>query len=102
MLDLSSEELRENDTHNEEGEQRRQNAPEHTEIGTLIFLFEVALDKLGEKEAVLFNFSEHNITSVLLLFRWKIPNSILTYYTRVVKEYFFIGSDGKEGCFLPP
>ena len=53
MLHRSAEELREYDSHNEKSKKRRQYAPKHTEIGTLILFLEIALDELGEKEAVL-------------------------------------------------
>ena len=53
MLHISAEELGEHDAHNQEGEQGRENAPEHAEIGSLIFLIEIALYKLREQKSVL-------------------------------------------------
>ena len=46
MWDFVSEKVLEYHGHNEKREQRRNKTPEHTEIGALIFLFEIALYKL--------------------------------------------------------
>ena len=48
MLHSPAEEVREDKAHNEKGEKRRKNAPEHTEVGALIFFLKITLDKLAE------------------------------------------------------
>ena len=53
MLDVTAEKGGEDYPHNKESKQRRQHAPEHTEIGALVFLFKIALYKLRKKKSVL-------------------------------------------------
>ena len=48
-----AENIGEYQAHNEQGKQRRKHAPEHSEIGSFVFLLEVTLNKLREQKAML-------------------------------------------------
>lgn len=48
------EKLREHQPHDQQRQQRRQHAPEHTENGSFVFLFKVAFDQFFEEELVFF------------------------------------------------
>ena len=56
MRYIVAEKLGEHYAHYEQGKQGRKNAPKHTEIGALIFLFEISFYKLAKKEAMLLYF----------------------------------------------
>lgn len=46
------EELREDQPHDQKGQQRGEHAPGHTQRSALVFLFEVPLDQFLEEELV--------------------------------------------------
>ena len=53
MLLSAPEEMRKDKAHYKKGEQGREHAPDHAEIGAIIFLFEISLNKLREQKSVL-------------------------------------------------
>ena len=61
MRNIVAKELGKHDAHYEKGKQGRKDAPQHSEISALIFLFEIALDELAEKEAMLFKFAHDTV-----------------------------------------
>ena len=72
MLHISAEELSENYSHNHQGKQGGQHAPEHTKIGSLIFFFEITLHKLCE-EKLMFSDSRKHIGTLSLEFEIRRP-----------------------------
>ena len=51
---VASEEIRENQAHDQEGQQRRQNTPSHPQYRSLVFRFEVAFDQFLKEELICF------------------------------------------------
>ena len=50
----ASEEIGENQPHDQQGQQRRQNAPRHAQYRALVFCFEVAFDQLLKEKLMCF------------------------------------------------
>ena len=69
---IASEEIRENQAHDQKGQQRRQNTPGHAKDRALIFCFEVAFDQLLKQELICFEFLNHFILSLIGSFLFKI------------------------------
>jgi hypothetical protein len=78
-----------NDAHYKKRKKRREDAPEHAEIGALVFLFEVTLYELSKEEAMLLHsvheavfvsFFRHNVSSNVLL------NHSITHSRKKVKN----------------
>ena len=61
MFNGFSEELRENETHDEQGEKGREDTPDHSQIRALIFFLKIAFDKLGKKKTLFFYFCQHGL-----------------------------------------
>ena len=53
MLHIPSEKTREHNSHHKQCEKGGENTPQHTEIGSFVFLFKIPLYKLGEEKSVL-------------------------------------------------
>lgn len=68
MLHISAEKVLEHNAHYEKRKQRRNQAPEHAEVGSFIFFLEIALDKLREKKAVFLEAGQRFIQTVCLHF----------------------------------
>lgn len=60
MQNVFAEKVRKDQVHDEKSDNRGEKTPEHTEVGALVLLLEVALDKLGEKKIMLAESLEHN------------------------------------------
>lgn len=56
MLGIAPEKLRKYHSHNAKLQKGRENAPQHTQNGTLVFFLEISFDQLREKELIFFNF----------------------------------------------
>ena len=65
MWYIVAKKLGKNDAHDKKRKQGRKYAPEHTEVGTLILLFEITLYKLGKKEAMLLDLVNEAVFIVL-------------------------------------
>lgn len=64
MRRVSAEELGKHQTHDQQHQQRRQDAPRHAQHRAFIFLFEVTFHQFLEEEAVLSEFFDHISVSV--------------------------------------
>ena len=61
MIDTPAKIVSEDKIHYQQGKQRSQNAPEHTQHGTLVFLFKIPLYQFFKQELVFFQFVDKGI-----------------------------------------
>ena len=65
MLHIAPEEAFEDERHDKQGQERGEQTPNHAEVCILIFLLEIALYKLGEKEGMFLHLFYHKYPSSL-------------------------------------
>ena len=69
VLYFFTENLAENQTHNEKLKKRRKQTPAHSKDRSFIFLFEVSFYKFFKQKSVFFHFLKHISSPILLFFK---------------------------------